>query len=467
MVEMREIWLAVVLGTLFLIFGCDEERHSPPPPSAPSMLLILVDDLRVGELGATGHPFFQSPNMDRLVLEGAWFERAFVPTSLCSPSRASVLTGLYAHEHGVRTVRSTLSPSVPTVATALQAAGYRTAWIGKWHLSGTADPFPGFDRWVSFVAQGSYLDPEINIDGTSQVIPGHMTDILTDEALRFLDELEDGETFFLTVSHLAVHTPLTVQDRFLGLYADAPVTLPPSVSEDLSDKPEWLECRQVAYDVAERVRQYSEVLAGVDESVGRLLSKLEERLILDDTLVILLSDNGYHLGEHGLGDKRTAYEESIRVPLFVRYPPWFAPGTRVDQTMALNLDVGSTFLDAASLDPLAGSRGIPLRDLAAGRARRDQFLYHYDRDLISGTTAASCQPTTVALRTRDRVLIRNYIRGGFFTELYDLVADPYQLENRHTDPAFAAEVDSLTSELEELQADLGLVLPREGDIQWH
>lgn len=436
--------------------GCSQEQPvvppDPPVDPRPNIVLFLVDDLRYDVLGASGGTVFASPNIDRIAHEGAIFEKAFVVTSLCSASRATVLTGLHTAEHGVRNICTTLDLSRKTIAGALRDSGYRTAWIGKWHLAGDARPHPDFDRWVSFVAQGAYVDPRLNEDGVDVQTTGHMTDLLTERTVQFLQTHPVGQPYFLGVSHLAVHVPYVPQERFAGAYADAVITLGPGHEDDLSDNPLFLGCRQWDRDPVEATREYLAMLAGVDDSMGQILAALEARGDLDNTLFVFTSDNGYLLGEHGLGDKRAAYEESIRIPLFVRFPAWFTAGTRANASMALNLDLGITLLAAAQIAPLAGMRGIDLREQASGATIRDRFLYVYQQDLCT-TELARCTPTLRAIRTFEHKLVR--LPRGTENELFDLVNDPYELTNLNREPQYTALRDSLGLQLTALELEYG------------
>lgn len=434
----------LALFVLHSLAGCSSEETEHE--ERPNILVIFVDELRGDTLGATGHPTFQSPCIDSLADEGVLFEQSFVVTSLCSPSRATFLTGLDTPEHGVLDIWTEFDPAFDTIGTALDAEGYETAWIGKSHLNPEGTPLPGFDRWLSFPGQGEYFNPTVNVNGEIEQRVGHMTDVLTEEALSFLDEHQRDRPFLLVLSHLAAHQPWTPQARFLGTYANTPVEQPPSWFDDLSDQPAFLECRQMENWSPAAVRRYLEILAGVEESTCRLLARLEKQGVLDDTVVIFTSDNGYLLGEHRLGDKRAAYEESIRVPLLIRYPTWFPAGTTVADELALNLDLAPTILWAAGLDARGSLDGIPLHHLASGRSHRDRFVYRYFQDLCSNGEVASCTPTMRALRTRRHMYV-DYQPTRIVDELYDLQEDPFQMTNRIDDPTYAALADSLLDDL--------------------
>lgn len=438
---------AVLLGACSTVDPAEEA----PPATRPNLLLFIVDDMRFDAAGFAGHPVFQSPQMDRLAAEGAVFDDAFVITSLCSPSRATMLTGRYTHEHGVTDIWTDLDPGETTFAGLLRDSGYETAWIGKWHLDRAGAPHPDFDHWISFPVHGRYLDPLLNVDGQVEVAQGHMTDVITDRALAFL-ELPRDRPFFLAVSHPAVHQPWIPQARFDGLYAGAGIELPATWDDGNPGKPSYLGCRATAEtdeQMRDLVRDYLDLLAGVDESLGLLLDGLQAQGILDDTMVMLIGDNGYLLGEHGMLDKRTAYEPSMRIPLVVRYPRWFGAGTRVADNLALNLDVPVTLLDAAGVPVPTTMRGSSLRALAEGSVVRDEFLYQYFRDPQSEIT-----PEIRALRTLDLKYIRH--PDSFEPEeLYDLRNDQDETLNLAGDAAWSDELGQMRQRLDELQADLG------------
>jgi len=414
--------------------------------SRPNIIVIVGDDLRGDALGVTGHPFFKSPNLDRIANEGVLFQNSFVVHSLCSPSRATLLTGLYSHQHRVLDNDTPLHSRLTTVAQYLNAAGYATAFIGKWHMGFlNAAPKPGFERWVSFIGQGKYLDPLLNVDGERIQTNGHMTDILTNYALDFLGR-DRQKPFFLVLSHKAAHDPFTVQPRFYRIYENANIILPPTHDEDLSSKPAFLQDYSGFFkqDLRLRIQQYYECLAGVDESVEKILAALTQKNLLDNTLIIFTGDNGYLLGEHNVGDKRLAYEESIRVPLLARYPKWFVAGTR-RETFALNIDLAPTLLEAAGISPPAPMPGISLRKLARGEAKRNCFLYEYSAD-----TAVAAIPPIRAIRTHDFKYIK-YFDSTATEELYDMRKDPVEANNLIDQPEFASVLRRLRFQLDSLR----------------
>lgn len=413
-----------------------------------NIVLIYTDDQRFDVMGCAGHPWIKTPNLDRLAREGAMFNNSFVTTSLCSPSRASILTGMYAHGHGVTDNFTKLPPGLPTFPQLLQRQGYRTAFIGKWHLgdeelAGGAtptrdDPQPGFDRWVSFPAQGVYRNPPLNMDGKRVQAKGYMTDILTAESCKFIRE-NKSRPFMLCLPHKGVHALFEPAERHKDLYSTDPVPVPksaPDRPETTRDKPEWvLKKRRVShhgldhlYDgrltLEQLYRQYCRCLQSVDESVGEILNTLDEGGLLNDTLFVFTSDNGYMMGEQGLIDKRVMYEPSIRVPLLARCPDMFGGGRRIDQ-LALNIDIAPTLLDTAGVTAPRTVHGKSWLPLLKGSSQgwRTDFLYEYFWDWQAPHT-----PTIMGLRSEDYSFIET--TGVWdITELYDVRSDPDQLNN--------------------------------------
>ncbi|MDG2124322.1 MAG: sulfatase-like hydrolase/transferase, partial [Verrucomicrobiales bacterium] len=296
----------------------------------PNILFVLTDDQRADYLSCAGHPFLKTPHIDRLAAEGARFTNTFVTTSLCSPSRASILSGLYAHAHGVSNNFTDYPKDLDSYPLHLQAAGYETAYIGKWHMGEDNDnPRPGFDHFVTHKGQGKYFDTAFNTNGQgSEVIEGYYTDVVTDLTINYLKNRKDkSKPFALTLGHKAPHTPFTPAPRHQGLYDHIPVGYPPTAFH-LDGKPGWVRQRIDTWhgiygpiygfrkdfpnsdpdDVdkfANFVKAYTGSLLSVDDSVGKLRTTLEDLGILDDTVIIFTSDNGSLLGEYGMSDKRT------------------------------------------------------------------------------------------------------------------------------------------------------------------
>lgn len=440
----------------------------------PNVLLIVVDDLRFDDFGAAGHPFARTPHLDRVAREGAQFRDFFAVTPLCSPSRANILTGLATRRHGIldNTERSPLSHRLPTFARTLQAAGYHTGFIGKWHMGNDPTPRPGFDYWVALPGQGEVADPELLEDGRLARAPGYVTDIFTDRALAFITRPRSAP-FLLMLSHKALH-PNKVQaadgtsrpigeggfipaPRHRALYAGATparrgnYAVPPRGKPALERpipglKP--LGPETVTPD--ETIRDRLRMLASVDEGLGRLLAALEERGTLDRTVVMVVGDNGYFYGEHGLSEeRRLAYEESIRLPLLVRYPPRVTAGA-APAGLALTTDLAPTILELAGALPLPGIDGrslVPLFTAVPADWRRS-FLIEYNTDIVFPRTL---RMGYYAVRTASHKFIRYRELEGM-NELYDLQQDPFELTNLIARPAAAEVRRELEAELDRLVA---------------
>jgi N-acetylglucosamine-6-sulfatase len=415
-------------------------------------------------MGFLGHPFLETPHMDSMAKNGVYLKNALVATSLCSPSRASILTGMYTHKHRVIDNNRRVPPGTIFFPQYLQKAGYQTAFIGKWHMGGESDdPRPGFDHWVSFRGQGNYLPTPagLNVDGKKVPQKGYITDELTDYAVDWLKSLGGKKPFFLYLSHKAVHADFTPAARHQGRYANAEIVPPASQAdtpENYRGKPRWLKDQRNSWhgvdfpyhsdlDIKEYYRSYCEALLAVDDSLGRVLDTLREMGILDSTLVIYMGDNGFMFGEHGLIDKRVAYETSIRVPMLMQCPQLFAPKTVVEKVVA-NIDVAPTILEAAGLKAPAAMDGQSFLQLAAGKdvPWRDYFLYVYYWEKNFPQS-----PTVFALRG-DRYKYITYYGLWDTDELYDLQADPTESKNLIDSPQHQAIVRQME---ETLYAKLG------------
>lgn len=421
-----------------------------------NVIFILIDDLRHDALGFLGHSFLETPRIDSIAANGVHFENAFVTTSLCSPSRASILTGLYMHNHGV-VDNNAQPPGLRFFPQYLQQAGYDTAFVGKWHMGGHSDdPRPGFDHWVSFKGQGKYFPPgpkyTLNVNGERVKQKGYITDELTDYAEDWLDSQEkadDDKPFFLYLSHKAVHGPFTPakrhEDRFQDVEVEMPLTHAPEQNED---SPLWVQNQRNSWhgvdfpyhtdlDVKEYYKNYCRAMLAVDESVGRVLDWLRDNGELEDTLVLFMGDNGFLFGEHGLIDKRNAYETSMRVPLVAQCPSLIEPGTVVDGMVA-NIDIGPTVMEAAGLGTPGYMDGRSFLGLATGELARgdwrQEFLYEYYWEYNFPHT-----PTIFALRTDKYKFIQQH---GVWDvdELYDLEADPEENHNLIFQDSFQKQV---------------------------
>jgi N-acetylglucosamine-6-sulfatase len=420
-----------------------------------NILFILTDDQRFDMLGCLGHPFLETPHLDELVRNGVLFENAVVTTALCSPSRASILSGLYAHSHGVLDNSTKMSDDLPTCPKLLQNAGYKTAFIGKWHMGGETDePRPGFDHWVSFKGQGTYVDPTFNVNGERRKMSGYVTDLLTDEAVSYLKSRDTNSPFMLYLGHKAVHADFTPAERHRGCYKDKMYPRPASMAdtdENYKGKPAWVRAQRSSWhgvdgmynktkDYDTFVRAYCETMRAVDDSVGRIVSTLRELGLLESTLLVFTSDNGFQLGDHGLIDKRTMYEPSIRVPLIVHCPELAAGGQKRKQLTA-NIDFAPTFLELAGVEVPASMHGqsfLPvLKDATA--AGREAVLYEYLWERSFSHT-----PTVIGVRTQRYSFMRYHGLWSCY-ELYDLENDPDEMNNLLGDFVVNAEGGTLDS----------------------
>lgn len=429
------------MGSAFLAglsFGQQVSIAAPIPPRKRNIVFILTDDLRYDAISAFGNSFYQTPNLDALARASAYFDNAFVTTSLCSPSRASILTGCYAHVHGVMNNSTPLPSTLPTFPRLLQKQGYETAFIGKWHMGGHSDaPRPGFDHWVSFRGQGHYANQTLNVDGQSVEKTGYLTDVLTDYAIDFVRKPHD-RPFMLYLSHKAVHADFDTLDRFEGLFADASYPYPDSMADteaNYKGKPDWVKRQRDSWhgvdglynktrDLDTVVRQTAETVLGLDENMGRLASALREEGLLEDTLLVFTADNGFMFGEHGLIDKRAMYEPSIRVPLFVHCPSLIPEPRRIEE-MVLNIDFAPTFLDIGGAEIPKSMQGRSFLGLLTEHDEnwRDDFLYEYFWERAFPQT-----PTVLGVRT-NRYKFMQYHGIWDRYELYDLESDPHEMNN--------------------------------------
>ena len=416
---------------------------SAAPQDRPNILLVITDDQRYDTLSVVQaeqsekgrFPWTETPNLDRLARDGVRFRNAFVVNSVCSPSRASILTGLYSHYNGIANNRTPFPENATTYVKLLREAGYRTGYFGKWHMGFQSGQRPGFDVSASFVGQGHYFDEPFEINGRAVPTKGWVDDVTTDYALEFLREQKDsGRPFAITVGYKSPHGPHTPPPRLASRYSGlksrdvpnlgVPLIFDPDKKADKMDNP-----------------NYHRTLSGVDENLGRILDELDRLGIAGNTLVIYTSDNGMFRGEHRLGDKRAAYEESIRVPMIFRYPKLGLSAEVLDQ-IVLNIDIPPTILDYAGVKIPDTMQGRSWKPLLAGDTKdwRTSFFYCYYLEREYPRV-----PTTTAVRTASAKLIK-YPDHPEWTELFDLQSDPYETRNLIADPAAA----DLKAKMEEL-----------------
>ena len=439
-----------------------------------NIVFVLVDDMRYDAMGCAGHPFIKTPAIDALARTGVRFRNAFVTTSLCSPSRASFLTGLYAHQHNILNNSPRLDPAIPTFPRLLQAAGYKTAFVGKWHMGGSSDePRPGFDYWASFRGQGRYHTNDFNINGTHQKIDEYVTDSITRLSLDWLRNNHD-QPFMLYMSHKAVHGHFEPPARYKDRFTDVKIPLPDSMAhtpENYHRKPRWVAAQRASWHGVDDmyfkhmtltavIRDYARCMLAIDDSVAALVKTLKELSLFESTLIVLAGDNGFLLGEHGLIDKRCMYEESIRIPMIASCPALYGTsGKHVDQ-MVLNIDVAPTFIEAGGLDIPETVQGASFLNLPvrAGMKWRTAFLYEYFWERAFPET-----PTCLGVRT-DRHKYIDYHGVWDTNELYDLQQDPREMHNRLStskrkrvtaDPGYEKIYQDLRSQLRRLIKETG------------
>lgn len=445
-----------------------------PATPRPNVVLVVVDDLRFDDTGAAGHPFVKTPHVDRLAREGVRFTEFFATTPLCSPSRAGILTGLYTRHHGIldNTDRSAASHALATFPRRLQAAGYETGFVGKWHMGNDPSPRPGFDYWVAMRGQGEAQDPWLQEGSRRGPVPGYVTDVLIDRALEFVRRPRK-RPFFLLLAHKALHPNITQHadgstsnigeggfvpaDRHRGLYASdalprranyaVPPRGKPALERTIGELPPLGPATATPDGT---IRDRLRMLAAVDEGLGTLMAELSRQGALDDTAVLLTGDNGYFYGEHGLSEeRRLAYEESIRVPLVVRYPRLAKAGGLPDP-LALTIDLAPTILELAGLEPGPGLDGRSLVPFLRGERPewRTSFVVEYWSDTVFPRVLRMGYD---ALRTRRHKYVRYRELAGM-DELYDLQTDPCELKNLVHASGQQAVRERLRAELDRLLA---------------
>ena len=458
-----------------------EKRVKEPPPGPryrgerPNVVLVLVDDLATGVMGeGSRYPSLGTPNVCRLQREGATFDRAFVSSSICSPSRASLLTGAYAHTHNVRVNDiQDLGETLPNFPEVLGASGYDTGFVGKWHMDkASSEPRLNFDYWLSFAGQGVYDNPVLNENGRKFKEDGYITDIISNYAVDYIQTARENP-FCLIVSHKAGHVPFKAAPRHQHAFKGAALPEPANYQDDLAGKPawqrrykkcglgrhEWEACGEVPESLPvepwdahnENLLTHLRTLLAVDEGLGDIFQALTNMEQLDNTVFVFTSDNGFMLGAHGLFDKRVMYEESLGIPLVIRYPKALNAG-RHSQRLVSMLDLAPTLLElgqqrvpetmlGASLVPLFNDENVPWRD---------RLLYEYFQE-----GPGPAVPTMLGVRTERYKYVHYPDLPDDIDELYDLETDPLELRNLVADPAHAVTLGELQSSLAQQLADTG------------
>ena len=464
---MRPLARTVLAATLAVLACTLHSADARPAVAPPNILFIITDDQSYDALsvvqqeqGAKGRfPWLQTPNLDRLAAEGVRFRHAFVVNSLCSPSRAVNLTGRYNHLNGIASNFRPFPLDSVTHATLLRASGYTTAYVGKWHM-GAQPERPGFDYHATYLGHGRYENAPFLVDGKDTPTQGWVDDVATDYAIEFIKKQKASpRPWSLILGFKTPHQPWEPPARTKDLYAGAAARTVPN----LNTPPPYLRARgpnrsgQPVPPTAPTNLNYFRCVKAMDDCVGRLLAALDQSGATENTLVIFTSDNGCYLGAHATGDKRSAYDESLRVPLIVRYPALrgAARGRLVDE-MVLNLDLAQTLLDFAGVPAPKAMQGQSWRPLLSGQptAWRQSWFYEYFAENQKSTPV----PDITAVRTTDAKLI--WYRGHQqWNELFDLKADPYELRNLYDDPAAAALKTKMLREHERLTREVAYVVP--------
>lgn len=457
----------------------------------PNILVIVVDDMRFDEWGGGGHTYLKTPNIDQLAKEGTQFTRAYHAVPLCSPNRASILTGQYPSRHGIidNSAREQASFMIDLFPKYLQAGGYKTGHIGKWHMGNSAAPRPGYDYWICIEGQGNTYNPTLFENNEPIAFEGYITDIFTDKAIDFIQR-EADHPFFLYIGHKAIHpeavqrddgsTDLSLPKAFIpanrhdGTYDDKVYVRSPSYAADASgdaDKPVILESFKIRSEVLENdprwgnamdlgvsetsIRKRAEMMLAVDESLGRMVNELKRQGIYENTIIFFTSDNGYFFGEHGFSlERRMPYEESIRAPLIISYPQLANQEKEVDG-LVLSIDLSATALDFASIaipSTIQGKSLVPLMTGQEDHVRSAAFVEYFSNE----------NPFPWTAQLDYRVVVSEdykYIKWLRFdeAELYDLAKDPYEQKNLINDVSYKKVVEQMHGQLQELQLEaLGL-----------
>lgn len=460
--------------------------------SKPNILFIMSDDHASQAISSYSGKINQTPNIDRIAQGGVRFDNCFCTNSICTPSRAVILTGKHSHLNGVKTLGDRFDGRQSHVAKLLQQGGYQTAMIGKWHLGrgGNSDP-TGFDHWYILPGQGEYHNPTFYDRDDEMKIEGYATDIITDMSIEWLHKRDENRPFFLMCHHKAPHRPWEPSKKHMHLYDDIDIPEPETLFDDYDTRsdaarlaemrisshltktdvkqvpPAHLEGKELTRWYYQRyIKDYLRCIVSIDENVGLLLDYLDEEGIADNTIVIYTSDQGFFLGEHGWYDKRFMYEESLRMPFLVRYPKDIKPGT-VNKDMIVNTDFAPTFLDYAGLEVPEDMQGYSLCPIFRGESVEDWRQSMYYRYWME--TDDHCVAAHYGVRTHKYKLICYYAPGRFPSggypkgtegtkwpqwELFDLEKDKYELNNVYDDPGYANVVEELKVELDRLQKQL-------------
>ena len=477
----------------------------------PNIIFIMSDDHAAHAISAYGSRVNHTPHLDRIAEEGMRLDAVYCTNSICSPSRASILTGTYSHMNGVSSIWTEMDYRVPTFIDVLHGDGYKTAMFGKWHLGEHGRSLPrGFDAWKIFPGQGDYVDPEmIDANGAAKV-PGYATDIVTDLSIDWIDALDADQPFAMMVHHKAPHRPWIPDEKHKHLYADGQIPEPDTFFDDYESRskavrgvhmtiaddmgaddlkqevPEHLRgeenrAARMSWKYQIYMRDYLQCIQSIDDNVGRLLDHLEEKGLAENTLVVYTSDQGFFLGDHDWFDKRLMFDQSLQMPMLMKWPAEIAAGSRCEAIIT-NVDFAATFLDIAGVDvdaALPTSQGRSFRALLRGEEVEDwpdaAYYRYWEHD-----DPIHAAPAHYGIRTKDHKLIYYYgaglgVPGASETvfepewELYDLNADPTEVRNVADDPAYAeikAELETKLAEYQKHYQDEPYVGPSTPHPEW-
>jgi arylsulfatase A-like enzyme len=463
------------------------------PSKPPNILFIMSDDHASHAISSYGSRINQTPHIDRIADGGIRFDNCFCTNAICTPSRATILTGTYNHVNEVTTLDTPMDNRLLTFQKLLQQHGYQTAIFGKWHLGTGPSHCPtGFDDWAVLPGQGRYHNPEFIFKGpnggTTRTIPGYATDLITDMCLDWLDGRDAEKPFCLLCHHKAPHRPWYPDEAHAEMYLNEQITEPDTLYDDYSNRASAAEAAEmrvgphmnsvdlkceVPYEMPENklrkwayqryIKDYLRVVASIDDNVGRLLDYLDAESLADSTLVIYTSDQGFFLGDHGWYDKRFMYEESLRMPFLLRYPKEVASKS-ISDDIILNVDFAPLFLDLAGVECPSSFQGCSFRPLWQGEPPSDwrqSLYYRYWMHKAHHNVYAH-----YGIRTKRYKLIYYYSdaldQAGTIDEsyepeweLFDLEADPYELNNVYRDPAYETVIADLKEQLHGLQDEVG------------
>lgn len=453
----------------------------------PNFIFIIADDMRWDAMshvqkeqgGKTRFPWLKTPHLDALAAEGVRFKNAMVATAVCSPSRAEYLTGRYGHFNGVANNGTHFPVDNVTYATLLKEEGYKTGYVGKWHMNNQKER-PGFDYSASFTGQGKYEDCFFLIDGVKTKKKGWVDDVSTDFAIDFIKK-DHGKPFALAVGFKTPHIPFIPPTRNKDLYAGEKVGPVPNFyntaiyrpepgATEFSEREKTL-LKRGMLKTSPRVEQplwaldYFRCITSIDENVGRIIASLEENGLMENTVVIFTSDNGYYMGEHGLGDfrgdKRSAYEEGLRVPMLVRYPKQMKTGS-VSEELVLNIDLVPSLLELAGVEIPEEIQGESWAPVLTNKKAivREGFFYEYFFENKFGET-----PTVLAYRTKNEKIIK-YPDHQEWVELYDLQKDPFEINNLANSGKHKKLLKRMEAGFEKEKKAVGYLLPEYADKPW-